>query len=127
MKVILHLVYRENQKKDGKEESFIAHLWRQITIPALPQTGTTIQLSFSEAGDEESVPVVGVDHYFDSAKATLVPIIRLERVWNNVGDVETTLDAWRNDRVLLFEEDNEPFMKKVFGFKRGTSWEYQGE
>ena len=127
MKVILHLVYRENQKKAGKEESFIAHLWRQITIPALPEKGRTIQLSFWDGGDEESVPVVGVDHYFDSEKGTLVPIIRLEQVWEKVGDVETTLDDWRNDRDKLFEEINEPFLVKVFGFKRGTSWQYEGE
>ncbi len=126
MKVILHLVYRENQKKGGKEESFIAHMWTQTTIPALPQKDTTIQLSFSSAGDEESVCVVGVDHYFDSTNTTLVPIIRLEQVWDNVGYVKTTLDAWWYDRKKLFEENIEPFLTKTFGFKRGSSWEYDG-
>jgi hypothetical protein len=101
-------------------------MWTQTTIPALPQKDTTIQLSFSSSGDDESVCVVGVDHYFDTANRTLVPIIRLERVWDNVGDVETTLDAWRDDREKLFEEENEPFLIKVFGFKRGDSWEYNG-
>ena len=126
MKVILHLVYRENQTKSGGEESFIAHMWTQTTIPVLPQTGTTIQLRFSEVGDEESVPVVCVDHYFDSANRTLVPIIRIEQVWYNVGNVETTLDAWRNNRSQLFEENNGPFLAKTFGFKSGSSWEFNG-